>query len=299
MAEKKFKGISVITAGPALGHDMVIDETTLEQVLELGNANAPIKVLANHSNDVGAVLGFLTNFRIDGPRVRADLDLLENHPQSNFYAELLSKLPDQLGFSISFSGIPRSAEDGTVLADVRDLWSVDLVTRAAANKSIYSAKPVDRESKPEMQTASEAPVAKLEAPVEAAPAAPAAPVAVFNAEEAIAALAAKIEELSQKLTELSVPAVAEEVEEAPAEPVAKPAPEPVAAEAKAEVKELSQPVPSIIAAKIVELEASRGAKPLEHSEVKTFSRAELIAQFNAEKDPRRAAEIFKQIKLAR
>ena len=305
MAEKKFKGISVITAGPALGHDMVIDETTLEQVLELGNANAPIKVLANHSNDVGAVLGFLTNFRIDGPRVRADLDLLENHPQSNFYAELLSKLPDQLGFSISFSGIPRSAEDGTVLADVRDLWSVDLVTRAAANKSIYSAKPVDRESKPEMQTASEAPVAKLEAPVEAAPAAPAAPVAVFNAQEAIAALAAKIEELSKKLTELAAKAEATKLEaavvEAPAEdePAAEPAPEPVAAEAKVETTKLSEPVPSVIAAKVVELEASRGIKPLEMAEAKTFSSQELLAQYSQEKDPRRAAAIFKKIKFAR
>ena len=301
MAEKKFKGISVITAGPALGHDMVIDETTLEQVLELGNANAPVKVLANHSNDVGAVLGFLTSFRIDGPRVRADLELLENHPQSEFYAELLSKLPDQLGFSISFSGIPRTAEDGTVLADVRDLWSVDLVTRAAANKSIYSAKTVDSKTTPVMETAIPAPEAKLEAAAEAAPAAPAAPVAVFNAEEAIAALAAKIEELSKKLTELSAPAVAEVIEEAPAaaEPVKDEQPEPVAAEAKVEETKLSEPVPSVIAAKVMELEASRGIKPLEMAENRTFSSQELLAQYSQEKDPRRAAAIFKKIKFAR
>jgi hypothetical protein len=303
MAEKKFKGISVITAGPALGHDMVIDETTLEQVVELGNANSPVKVLANHSNDVGAILGMLENFRIDGPRVRADLELLENHPQAEYYAELLGKLPDQLGFSISFSGIPRMAEDGTVLADVRDLWSVDLVTRAAANKSIYSAKPVDT-AKVAMVKEPSVVETKIEAAAEAAPAAPAAPVAVFNAEEAIAALAAKIETLSQQFADLVTAKLeAAVVEDAPADeaPVAEPAPEPVAvaAEAKAEAKELSQPVPSVIAAKVIELEASRGTQPLEVSTETTFSRADLLSQFNAEKDPRRAAEIFKKLQLAR
>lgn len=308
MAEKKFKGISVITAGPALGHDMVIDETTLEQVVELGNANSPVKVLANHSNDVGAILGMLENFRIDGPRVRADLELLENHPQAEYYAELLGKLPDQLGFSISFSGIPRMAEDGTVLADVRDLWSVDLVTRAAANKSIYSAKPVDT-AKLAMVKEPSVVETKIEAAAEAAPAAPAAPVAVFNAEEAIAALAAKIETLSQQFADLVTAKLeAAVVEAAPADeaPVAEPAPEPVAAEAKVEETKAEAPADNTAAALKaelatlkIELEASRGTKPLETAAPKSFSRAELIAQFNAEKDPRRAAEVFKQIKLAR
>jgi hypothetical protein len=81
--------------------------------------------------------------------------------------------------------------------------------------------------------------------------------------------------------------------------VAEPAPEPVAAEARAEVQELSQPVPSVIAAKVIELEASRGTQPLEVSTETTFSRADLLSQFNAEKDPRRAAEIFKKLQLAR
>ena len=73
----------------------------------------------------------------------------------------------------------------------------------------------------------------------------------------------------------------------------------MAAEAKAEVKELSQPVPSVIAAKVIELEASRGVQPLEVSTETAFSRADLLSQFNAEKDSRRAAEIFKKLKLAR
>lgn len=320
MAEKKFKGISVITAGPALGHDMVIDETTLEQVVELGNASAPVKVLANHSNDVGAILGMLENFRIDGPRVRADLELLQNHPQAEYYAELLGKLPDQLGFSISFSGIPRTAEDGTALADVRDLWSVDLVTRAAANKSIYSAKTVDKAREPMTENKE----LKAEATAEAAPVAPAAPAAepAKLAEPTLSDINAKLDAImamlqadaSEDVVEEPMAAKADEknleaaVAEAPVaeEPKAEPVPEPVAAEAK--IEEIKAEAPATneaaalkaeLAAKVIELEASRGIKPIEVEVSKTLSRGELLAQFNAEKNPRRAAEIFKQIKFAR
>ena len=304
MAEKKFKGISVITAGPALGHGMVIDAETLSQVVEKGNEAGQVKVLSDHSSSVSNIIGYLENFGLDGGRVRADLTLLESHEGFAYFSELLSTLPGQIGFSISFSGVPREAADGTQLADVQTLFSVDLVTTPAANPTgVYSAR-VDSKQQAMANTATTQEV-KLEAPAEAAPAAPAAPVAVFNAEEAIAALAAKIEELSQKLTELSAPAVAEVMEEAPSAPVAEPAVE-AAAETKAEEAVVEAPVANEAAAlkaevahMKIELEASRGIKPLEVSAEKNFSRADLLSQFNAEKDPRRAAEIFKQIKLAR
>jgi hypothetical protein len=301
MAEKKFKGISVITAGPALGHGMVIDAETLSQVVEKGNEAGQVKVLSDHSSSVSNIIGYLENFGLDGGRVRADLTLLESHEGFAYFSELLSTLPGQIGFSISFSGVPRVADDGTMLADVQTLFSVDLVTTPAANPTgVYSAR-VDT-AKVAMAQTIETKEVKLEAAAEAAPAAPAAPVAVFNAEEAIAALAAKIETLSQQFADLVTAKLeAAVVESAPADeaPVAEPAPEPAAAEAKAETQELSQPVPSVIAAKVIELEASRGTQPLEVSTETTFSRADLLSQFNAEKDPRRAAEIFKKLQLAR
>ncbi|NBS07718.1 MAG: hypothetical protein EBS69_10165, partial [Verrucomicrobia bacterium] len=219
-----------------------------------------------------------------------------------YFSELISTLPGQIGFSISFSGVPRVADDGTMLADIQTLLSVDLVTQPAANPTgVYSAR-VDNIKAVTMEKITTAVEAKLEAAAEAAPAAPAAPVAVFNAEEAIAALAAKIEALSKQFADLVTSKLeAAVVEDAPADdaPVAEPAPEAVAAEAKAEVKQLSQPVPSVIAAKVIELEASRGTQPLEVSTETNFSRADLLSQFNAEKDPRRAAEIFKKLQLAR
>jgi hypothetical protein len=280
---------------------MVIDAETLSQVVEKGNEAGQVKVLSDHSSSVSNIIGYLENFGLDGGRVRADLTLLESHEGFAYFSELLSTLPGQIGFSISFSGVPRVADDGTMLADVQTLFSVDLVTTPAANPTgVYSAR-VDT-AKVAMAQTIETKEVKLEAAAEAAPAAPAAPVAVFNAEEAIAALAAKIETLSQQFADLVTAKLeAAVVESAPADeaPVAEPAPEPAAAEAKAETQELSQPVPSVIAAKVIELEASRGTQPLEVSTETTFSRADLLSQFNAEKDPRRAAEIFKKLQLAR
>jgi hypothetical protein len=297
MAQKLFKGISVITAGPALGHGMVIDADTLEQVVRAGNDLGQVKVLSDHSSSVSNIIGYLENFTLDGGRVRADLTLFESHEGFAYFSELIGTLPGQIGFSISFSGVPRMAEDGTQLADVSTLYSVDLVTTPAANPTgVYSAR-VDTRKSLNMDT-----TVKESAPViEAAPEAPAAPA--FNAEQAIAALSARIDELVGKFAAKfeavveDAPAVAEApvAEEAPAVEAA-PAPE---ASANLESNDKIVALETKLARLTVELEASKGTQPVEISEAKPLSRNELLAKFNAEKDPRRAAEIFNQIKLAR
>ena len=296
MAQKLFKGISVITAGPALGHGMIIDADTLEQVVQAGNDLGQVKVLSDHSSSVSNIIGYLENFTLDGGRVRADLTLFESHEGFAYFSELIGTLPGQIGFSISFSGVPRMAEDGTQLADVSTLYSVDLVTTPAANPTgVYSAR-VDTRKSLNMDT-----IVKESAPViEAAPEAPAAPA--FNAEQAIAALSARIDELVGKFA-AKFEAVVEEaaVAETPA-----PVEAPAVAEAPApEVSANLESNDKIVALETklarltVELEASKGTQPVEISDSKPLSRNELLAKFNAEKDPRRAAEIFNQIKLAR
>lgn len=297
MAQKLFKGISVITAGPALGHGMVIDADTLEQVVQAGNDLGQVKVLSDHSSSVSNIIGYLENFTLDGGRVRADLTLFESHEGFAYFSELIGTLPGQIGFSISFSGVPRMAEDGTQLADVSTLYSVDLVTTPAANPTgVYSAR-VDTRKSLNMDT-----IVKESAPViEAAPEAPAAPA--FNAEQAIAALSARIDELVGKFAakfeavveEAPVATEAPAAEEAPAVAEA-PAPE---ASANLESNDKIVALETKLARLTVELEASKGTQPVEISDSKPLSRNELLAKFNAEKDPRRAAEIFNQIKLAR
>lgn len=320
MAEKKFKGISVITAGPALGHGMVIDAETLNQVVEKGNEAGQVKVLSDHSSSVSNIIGYLENFSLDGGRVRADLTLLQSHDGFAYFSELLSTLPGQIGFSISFSGVPREAADGTQLADVQTLFSVDLVTTPAANPTgVYSAR-VDSKTIAVTEN-TPAPEAKLEAAAEAAPAAPAAPVAepAKLAEPTMADISAKLDmilamlavEESDEMPEMGDKpkdeAMSAVVEEAPAaEPAQDKQPGTVSAEAKVEEIVAEAPVANEAAAlkaevahMKIELEASRGIRPLEVTTEQSFSRADLLSQFNAEKDPRRAAEIFKKLKLAR
>jgi len=319
MAEKKFKGISVITAGPALGHGMVIDAETLSQVVEKGNEAGQVKVLSDHSSSVSNIIGYLENFGLDGGRVRADLTLFESHEGFAYFSELISTLPGQIGFSISFSGVPREAADGTQLADVQTLFSVDLVTSPAANPTgVFHARVDSKQNAVTRET-------KLETPAtEAEPVAPAAPEADPSkmAEPTLSDINAKLDaimamlqaDVVEDVVEEPMAAKAEEkkleaaVAEAPVadEPKAEPAPEPVAAEAK--VEEINAEAPAAnetaalkaeLAARVIELEASRGIKPIAVEVSQTISRAELLAQFNAEKNPRRAAEIFKQIKFAR
>jgi len=285
---KLFKGISVITAGPALGHGMTIDADTLEQVVQAGNDLGQIKVLSDHSSSVSNIIGYLENFSLDGGRVRADLTLFESHDGFAYFSELLTRLPGQIGFSISFSGVPRVAQDGTQLANVSTLYSVDLVTTPAANPTgVYSAR-VDTHKSLNMDT-----TVKESAPViETAPAAPAAPA--FNAELAIAALSARIDELVGKFA-AKFEAVVEEAPVAAEPAVTEAAPE-VVAEVAAELSENPKIVAlnNELARLKIDLEASKGTKPLEVV-APVLSRAELLKQFNEEKNPGRAAAIYQKL----
>lgn len=296
----------MITAGPALGHGMTIDADTLEQVVQAGNDLGQIKVLSDHSSSVSNIIGYLENFSLDGGRVRADLTLFESHDGFAYFSELLTRLPGQIGFSISFSGVPRVAQDGTQLANVSTLYSVDLVTTPAANPTgVYSAR-VDTHKSLNMDT-----TVKESAPViETAPEALAAPVtklaeptitdvlAVVNQILGIvladaAGDATEMPAMSAKLSAEAPAVVAEPAAAEPAvtEPVKETAPE-VAAELSENPKIVA--LNNELARLKIDLEASKGTKPLEIV-APTLSRAELLKQFNEEKNPGRAAVIYQKL----
>jgi len=147
MADKPqydFSGVSVITEGVAQGHNLLIDATTLEQVASFGKANAPIKVLADHSDSVGEIIGYMDNFTIDSKeagksKVRADFHILETSEKANFFSELISKLAEQIGFSISFEA-DQEQVDGGMFARLKQLFSIDLVVSPATNAGVFSIK---------------------------------------------------------------------------------------------------------------------------------------------------------------
>jgi hypothetical protein len=135
------KGVSVIQVGPALGHDTNVDQTTLGLVVKAAKAHPDgVKVHIQHDSDLKDVVGFLTNFKIDGDHVRADLKLLKMSPWFGYLCELIETNPNAFGLSISCDG-PNEAVDGENYLRVNHLWSVDLVSDPAANRNgLFSSK---------------------------------------------------------------------------------------------------------------------------------------------------------------
>lgn len=158
-------GVSVITEGEAKGHrfwmggeeiPMHIDARTLEQVKQCADAFGAngVKVKIDHWSGFEGIVGALTNFRIAGKQLRADLQLLKEHEMFERIIEMAETIPQAFGFSISFSGTP-DVIDKKALARCTELYSVDLVDMPAANPGgLFSAR-VDSTKRTDMtQTAS-------------------------------------------------------------------------------------------------------------------------------------------------
>jgi hypothetical protein len=302
---KLFRKVSVITAGPALGHGMVVDADTLDQVVQAGNAAGQVKVLSDHSSSISNIIGYLEGFALDGGRVRADLVLFESHDGFSYFSEIISTLPTQIGFSISFAGIPREAQDGTVLANVTNLYSVDLVLNPAANPTGVFRAQVDSVQTLMTDTKVEQAPEIVTAPAPAA-------LETKLAEPTISDVLAVVNQILSKLTadaapEIEMPAMSAKLSEP--EVVAEPAPAPVAevvVEATPELPAVAEVAvelaedPKIVALNNelsrlkIDLEASRGTQPLEIV-APTLSRDEILKAFNAEKNPSRAAVIYKKL----
>jgi hypothetical protein len=276
MAELKFDGISVATVGPALGHEMFVDDVTLLQAEQAGQAGSPVKVFVDHDESIDSLIGLLNNFRIEEDQLRADLELLSAHPQAEFYAEILSKAPGRVGFSMAFSGKPEELGDRR-FARVENLVSVDLVSRPAANREgVFRAgsEPVQVDTSAEGMTES-----SVTEQVE------------FDAKAAIEALTAVVSKLEESVAAIaadkSEPAEAEVVAEEVKSEEAAPAPE------AAELSALS--------AKVAELEIALAAKGSEAVASNAVASEDPVEQFKAaseSKDWKRAAQIFSANKSA-
>lgn len=164
-------GVSMITGQlEAKGHGLQVDKTTLKQIYECAKGMGKVPVKTNHGTGVDAVNGFLTNFRIDGDKVRGDWVLLKAYPTTEHLMEMAEKMPESVGLSVAFRGDPELADGTPVYFDVElkqhytlkagqrmpvpagtklfarcsELVSTDLVASPAANPDgMFSARPVD------------------------------------------------------------------------------------------------------------------------------------------------------------
>ena len=165
------KGVSVITCGiQAKGHNLEVDKTTIEQMCHLCQGKGQVPVKWNHRSGADAVNGFLTNFSIVGNKLKADWHLLKTHDKYETAMELAERMPKDVGFSASFTGLSE-LEDGRkvyppndetkymhlkegdndmpvppgekIFARCDDVASVDLVAAPAANPSGMFSSEVD------------------------------------------------------------------------------------------------------------------------------------------------------------
>ena len=152
-------GYAVATAGEAKGHGVDLDATTLEQIVELGNASKlGIKSRFGHPSMSGTALGtFLGRARgfwldTDGeaPVVRANLHLSKssrNTPQGDlggYVLGLAGEDPESFGSSVVVSGqhLQRVDEHGNELDEppvlrVDKLHASDVVDEPAANEGMF------------------------------------------------------------------------------------------------------------------------------------------------------------------
>lgn len=211
------RGVSVITTGPAKGHGLIVDDQTLAQVVQCAKARA-VKVKMLHNSDLSQVIGTLKNFRIEGPKVLADLHLLSSAPARDFVLEIAQTMPTAFGLSISFEGTP----DGN-LARCSRLLSVDLVDEPAANPDgLFEEKPMDAPiadvtTAPEPMTDNPE---KMEAPTPEDRLA-ALEAAVGEIKAMLAALTAEESTESEPAAEMSTPEPAPAPEPAPEEQAGK------------------------------------------------------------------------------
>ena len=301
----KLRNVSILTAGEAKGHNLLIDETTLVQALQVAQTMGRIKVTNGHgAQQVMDILGFVDNFHIEGDRLLGDLTLLSSE-KANYVASLAAAMPDQCGLSLTFSGVPDDAR-GERYARVTEIYDVSVVATPAANASLFSAfsrLPVDTFSKTQMETpvveVKKEELSKSAPAVETIPAAPApapveapkaelaeAPMAeVKAAEPTIADLVAMIGSLNSKLDtlmDLQKQDIAGEQSEAVAESTE------MAAKPEAEKTEFTQKV---------ERDAAGAAPvPAQTTDAK-LSRAEILNQFNEEKDPLKRTTLLRKLGL--
>lgn len=161
------RGVSLITEGPALGHGVMVDSKTLQQVKTAAEAyEGGLKVKLDHNSGAGDIVGFIDNLRIDGPKLLGDLHLLENSPHRAYILEIASKIPDTFGLSIAFSGPSEIGTDKkTILQRCSEIYSVDIVSEPAANPTGFFSRKLKQLQAVEGETETEEPEIEITIPM--------------------------------------------------------------------------------------------------------------------------------------
>jgi hypothetical protein len=294
----KLPSVSILTVGEAKGHDLLIDQTSLEQALAVAQTMKRIKVTMGHGAQVDGILGYIDGFVIKGDRLMGDLTLFST-TQAQFVQHLATVLPEGFGLSLTFSGVPAEM-GGNRYARVSEIYDISVVSTPAANPAgMFSAfssvdiKNLQMETAPVVEKIEAAPVVEVIATPEVAPvvaalaevpaATPDAPVETKAAEPTLVDIAAMLTEL---LGLMKADAVSDITEE------------PAMDMAKKEVAAMS----AVIDEKtVITLEKAKtdsaGAEPIPAESAQPVGRGEILNQFNQEKDDSKRIKLLRKLGL--
>jgi hypothetical protein len=298
----KLKNVSILTIGEARGHNLLIDEKSLEQALAVAQSMKRIKVTMGHGAPVTGILGYIDGFRIEGDRLMGDLTLF-NTNEAQFVQHLAQVLPEGFGMSLTFSGVPEEVA-GNRFARVAEIYDCSIVSEPAANPAgMFSAFSAVDMKKLQMNEAPVEVKKELSEPAVVATPAPEAPAvetpAVVEAPKAeLAEMPAdKPEEKMAEPTLIDIAAMLTEVlalMKADAASDVVEAPE-MAAELSAKTDEKADEKAVTTLEKAKADAAGAVAVPAESSQ--PLGRAEILNQFNAEKNPTRRSELLRKLGL--
>jgi len=315
----KLSNVSILTVGEAKGHNLLIDQTSLEQALAVALTMKRIKVTMGHGAEVSGILGYIDGFKIEGDRLMGDLTLF-NTNEAQFVQHLANVLPEGFGLSLTFSGVPEQVA-GDRFARVTEIYDISVVSTPAANPagmfSAFTAVDMKKlqmieapvEVKKELSESAVVAAPAPEAPAVATPAVVEAPKAELAevpadkpaekmAEPTLTDVVGMLTALSEKMDSMialqKADIAGEQGDEAGEAPAAPTAPvedmaKPYGMSAKSDEKT------STTLEKAKADAAGAVAVPAQSSQ--PLGRAEILNQFNAEKNPARRSELLRKLGL--
>jgi hypothetical protein len=295
----KLNGVSILTVGEARGHNLKIDQTSLEQALKVAQSMKRIKVTMGHGAPVTGILGYIDNFSIKGDRLLGDLNLF-NTNEAQFVEQLAQVLPEGFGISLTFSGVPEimGAER---FARVTEIYDCSIVSEPAANPAgMFSAFSAVDMKKLQMN----------EAPVEvkkelSEPTVEAAPVSAPIVETAPAPIEAKAElaempeekKDEQKMAEPTLTDIAGMLTKLIGMLTPKIEEDEDDEEMGYKKEEMSKADDKAVTTLEKAKADAAGAVAVPAESSQPLGRAEILNQFNAEKNPARRSELLRKLGL--
>lgn len=300
----KLSNVSILTVGEARGHNLLIDQTSLQQALSVAQSMKRIKVTMGHGAPVTGILGYMDGFKIEGERLLGDLTLF-NTNEAQFVQHLAQVLPEGFGMSLTFSGVPEVI-NGDRFARVTEIYDCSIVSEPAANPAgMFSAFCAVDMKKLQMKDASVEVKKELSepavavAPIVEAPAV-VAPVETPKSELAEAAAEKPMDKPEEKMAEPTLSDIAAMLTEVlalmKADAISDVVETPeMAAELSAKPEEKTDEKAVTTLEKAKADAAGAVAVPAETSQ--PLGRAEILNQFNAETSPARRSELLRKLGL--